>query len=229
MSSTMAAELVRVRRLMGDRKGPDYVVPSSLLEELMLDAMDEIARECGAGDIIQTGFATVGPSSVSVTVSSAYPAMRHLKQLVRESDGLPLQKMTYDEILQLRAFGGSEFGPPRNFALVPGPDESIQLEIQPTPATAYTLTGVWEPVPAAVTPVAGTIYLEPTALLALRNRVAARALGSLDADSLVKLGKGERHIAMMERVAENAVMDEWSRMHQGEMQDHVVRVMGRRG
>ena len=168
MSSTMSAELVRIRRLMGDRKGPDYLVPSSLLEELMLDCMDEIARDCGAGDIIQTGFATVGPNSVSVTVSSAYPAMRHLKHLVRAIDGLPLEKATYEDILSLRAFGGSEFGPPRRFALVPGPDESIQLEIQPTPDKAYTLTGVWEPVPAAVTPVSGTIYLEPTALLALR-------------------------------------------------------------
>jgi hypothetical protein len=229
MSSTVPVELTRIRRLICDRKVSDPVIPSSLLEELFYDAMDEIARECGAGDIVQTGFATVGPTSTTVAVSATYPAMRHLKQLVRATDGVPLEKTTYDLILRMRQFGGAEFGPPRVFTLVPGVDESVLLEVYPTPSTAMSLTGVWEPVPATVSQVTGTVYLSPTGLLALRTLVASRALASLSASALEKLGRSPQYVANLDRQARDSMLDEWSRMHAGEMQDRVVHLPGRRG
>lgn len=229
MSSTVAIELGRIRRLITDRKLSDAVVPGSLLEELFYDGLDEVSREVGAGDIVQTGFATVGPTSTTVTVSATYPAMRHLKDLVRETDGVPLEKTTYELILLARQNGGANFGPPSRFTLVPGVDETVRLEVHPTPQTPVALTGVWEPVPAAVSQVTGTVYLSPTGLQALRALVASRALLSLSAAALEKLGRSQNYIESLATQARNAMTDEWCRMHAGEMQDRVVHHPGRRG
>lgn len=223
MASTMDAEIGKVRRLLGDRKLSETFVPGATLEELMFDAMDEIAREAGAGDIIQTGFATVSSTDTSVTVSATYPAMRHLKHLVRESDGFPLQKTSHEAILASRAFGGSQFGPPQEYAIVPLTDEGVELACHPLPQTAETLTAVWEPVPSTVTRLAGSIYLSPTGLIALRNRVAARGLESLSQERLAALGRGQKYIDTLHGIAERAIVDEWARMHAGETQDFIVR------
>lgn len=229
MSSTVAVELDRIRRLITDRKLSEPVVPGSLLEELFYDGLDEVSREVGVGDIVQTGFATVGPTSVTIAVSGTYPGMRHLKELVRATDGVPLQKATHEQILLWRQNGGANFGPPDSFTLVPGVDESVLLEVFPTPSTSVSLNAVWEPMPAAVSQVTGTVYLTPTGLLALRNLVAARALQSLSSSAVEKLGRSENYAGMLEARAKNAMVDEWSRMHAGEMQDRVAHLPGRRG
>lgn len=228
MSSTMAVELEHVRRLMGDRKLGSPAVPGSLLEELMGMTMDELSRNIGAGDIVQTGFATVGPTSTTVTVSGSYPAMRHLKHLVRESDGKPLSRCSYSLILHNRQYGGGNYADPYQFALVPGPDETVLLEVYPTPSSSISLTGVWEPVPSAVTPLAGNIYLEPSSLVALRARVAARALASLPQDQLAALGKSQQHIDNLNAMADRAEAEEWHRMNAAGISDHIERV-SRRG
>src|SRR6185436_14839685 len=197
----MAVELAKVRKLICDRKLSDTVVPGSLLEQLMYDTMDEISRDSGAGDIFDTNFATVTPTLTTISVASSYPAMRHLKHLVRQSDGFPLVKVTYELITYNRQYGGGQWGQPRMFTLVPGPDETVRLEVYPTPEVSEVLDAVWEPVPSAVTPMAGNIYLEPTGLLALRARVAARALLSLSQENLAKLGRSPEYITEREKMA----------------------------
>ena len=228
MPSTLELELVHIRRLLTDRKLSDPVIPGALLEELAYATMDEISREVGAGDIVQSAFATITPNTTTINVSATYPAMRHLKHLTRASDGVPLVKASYELITYNRQYGGGQWGPPRMFALLPAPDETVRLETYPTPETSEVLDAVWEPVPSAVTPIAGTIYLEPTGLLALRARVAAKALTSLSQEGLAKLGRGPEYISMLNTMADKAIGDEWFRMHQGELQDHIGRV-ARRG
>jgi hypothetical protein len=219
----MAIELARIRRVLRDRKISDLQIPTAYLEETFADAMDELAIEMGAGDIVQTGFATVSAAGSTITVSSTYPAMRYLKELVRESDGRPLVKTTYELIMWNRAYGGSEFGQPCEYALVPGPDETVLLEVFPTPQTPEVLTAVWEPVLSEVTLVTGTIPFTPTGLRALRARVSARAINSIPEARQVEIGISPTLAEDLMRQSKDAAAEEWHRVHAGEMQDHIVR------
>lgn len=223
MSSTAGVELYRVRRLVGDRALSDPALSGSTLEELLYDGIDEVWRRIGAGDVYQTGFATVGPTSITVTISSSYPAMRHLKHLVRESDGVQLQKTTLEAILNARAYGGSEFGPPREYALTPLADETMRLDTHPIPSSTETLTAVWEPFPAAVSQVTGTISMSPTALVALRTLVASRALLMLSPEKRVQLGISDEYPMSLKVQSDAAITEEWGRIHQGETQDFIMR------
>jgi hypothetical protein len=219
----MAIELARVRRLLRDRRISDAALSGPFLEELMSDAMDELAIEMGAGDIIQTGFATVSTTAVTIAIATPYPGMRSLKEFVRQSDGRPLTKTTMAEILWSRAYGGGNFGQPYKYNLSPAPDESVLLNVYPTPQTPEILTAVWEPIPSAVTIITGTIFLGPTGLRALRTRVAGRAILSLPPDKLAGMGASQG--AGMDFLGQSklAAAEEWQRMHMGELQDRVVR------
>lgn len=234
MASNLPSEIIRIRRLMGDRVLGELVIPTATIEEIMVDAMDEIAREAGIGDVRTTGFVTVGSTGFATLTTTNADGLRHLKHLVRESDGRPLGKTDYESILASRAFGGGEFGAPTQyslrthhssatFAVVP----TAVIDVYPTPQNPEVLTAVWEPVLSQINLLTGQIILGLSGLLAMRNRTAGRVLLSLSAENLKKLGKDRGFAKELLGVADKAVVDEFQRNHPNEMQDHVIRL--RRG
>ena len=226
MSSTAANEVRRIRRLLSDRQLSDPVVPGSLLEELLADALDELSTEFG-GDVRTTSFASVGTTGrVTITTPGTYPNVRFIRNLIRQSDGLPLEKTTHQAILDARAYGVDSTSVPQFYCVRTEQTGAQVIEVYPAPASATILDAIWEPIPEEVVSIAlttPTINFSPTGLRALRARVAGRALSALAPEELAKLGRTPQYAQGLLTQSQSAAADEWQRVNQDNLQDHIVR------
>lgn len=230
MATPVTTLLYSVRRMIGDRRKGDPLVPSSFLEEMVTAAVYDLMDEVGTGLIQTASFVTLvsGTGTYAVTIPSSYPAILHLQELVDASTGYPLEKRPLSWILAMRVNNSDSKGVPRYFATTESHAQALTVEVYPAPQDAGSLTAFWEPVPKAPGvsgTVAADIEMSTPALVMLRTRVAAMTILALDPSILAKLSppKSQVYGQMLMEQSKRMAEAEFARLHLGDMVDVVER------
>lgn len=229
MAGDLATTLYEVRRLIGDRRKGDPIVPDPLIEELTQTSIDELSDEMGTGQIKTASWKALvaGTMTYTVTLPSSIPGLLHLQQLILQSTGYPLEKRDLDFILAMRVNNSDAKGQPRYWCVREDNAGVLTLEIYPSPAENDAVDAYWEPVHRRVR--AGTNYttiaFSDIGLSALRLRVAGKVILALAPEALAKLSppKTAQFGASMLEESRGLAQVEFARMHDGALVDFVQR------
>lgn len=214
---------------MGDRRKGDPVCPDPYLEELTQAAVDELSDEIGTGTVRTLTFVTLvaGTATYTLSLPSSIPSLLHLREIVNQTTGYPLEKKPLEFVLAMRVNNSDSRGEPRFWTLREDNAQAQVLELYPSPSEAGALDAYWSPVHRRV--VAGSTYttlaFSPTGLTALRLRVAGRALLGLTPESLARLSPPKSGAFAADLLAQSAELAraEFARLHLGETMDTVQR------
>lgn len=232
MSGQIDTHMLEVRRLLKDRSPADYVFPTTQLEELTNLAIDELSEEMGMGNLETSAWVSlsVGVDTYAVTLPSlfgqAVPSIQHLHSLTTTNLNWPMQKLTREEMLDRKSGPSKRQGTPTtHYAIWEGPDQSLELMVDPYPTVADALNAIWQPIHRRVDSFYdSTLMFSKRGLSALRLRVCAMALATAGQEALKRLDFPSDLADKWRAESSGIALDEYARLNEGHRVGHIRRM-----
>lgn len=185
MSSTASAALANVRALLNEQVGSRFTRNNEQVRKIMSNMMQLVAAESYGGLTKQTTACTLVAGTDTYTVApSASSVMDSVVALVRVSDKMPLRKVAFDDMLELKRGNSAAQGKPDRYALYEDDSQVVKVVVHPTPGEADTLDAWYTDLPTELTDDSSTIPLGPYGVKALELLTAAELVTMMTDEEL---------------------------------------------
>jgi hypothetical protein len=185
VSGTRGASRLVVRQLLGDLRDGDFAASNERINALLDQNTQRASEQLGYSDTWTTSFATLSAGNPDGTgASNSYQAVAILK---RQSDGVILEKVSWDQLESLRQVATVSTGAPVKYAVREGSGQSFLFRVYPNPDATYVLDAFLQSIQGALTTDASVIGFGRSGVQAVELMTAADVVGSLSADMLSKL------------------------------------------
>lgn len=229
--------LFDLRRLLKDRRGPDFVFPTTQVEEYTNNAIVELADEMGIGEVYTPGWLAIvaGTDEYTVTLPSGTAGIENLQQLVEDNLKWPLRPLTKDQMIarKVGSVGSTRRGHPVTGYYLYETDQGVlRIQLDPIPTQDDSLNATWtyqHPKVGLVDPTSGgtvttTLLFANKGCTALKLRVAAECVKNASDEDLARLKLNRQAGQEWEAESQSIALDEYWRITRGNRSGNVQRM-----